>query len=120
MNRRGVEFLTTREKEAIEAFLIKLRARFPGRVSQAFLFGSKARGDSHPESDIDILLITDTIDWRFRHAISDLASDVSLASGVLIAPRVIEQVSWDQMARQGFSLYEAVVQEGLPLPFETP
>jgi predicted nucleotidyltransferase len=118
MNARLVELLSTHEREAVEDFVIRLRKQFPGRVSQTMLFGSKARGDSHPGSDIDILLITDTDDWRFRHAISDVASDVSLEYSVLIGPRVIGEASWKEMAQNRFSLYENVAREGIPLTLE--
>lgn len=115
MNSRLVGLLLPNEQEAIESFLVKLRTRYPGRIFQAILFGSKARGASHPESDIDILLVTDTDDWRFRHAVSDVASDVSLEYDVLIGPRIIGQARWDQMAREGFSLYESIVRAGVPI-----
>lgn len=118
MNPQLVERLSPHERQAIKTFLTQLWARFPNRVFQAILFGSKARGDSHPESDIDILLIVDRDDWRFQHTISDVASDVSLEYGVLIGPRVIGRAHWDQMARERFSLYENVAQDGIPLTLE--
>ncbi len=89
-----------------------------GRVFQTILFGSKARGDSHPDSDIDILLVVDVDDWRLRHEISDVASDVSLEFSVLIGPRVIGKAGWEEMARERFSLYENVAREGIPLTLE--
>jgi len=115
VNSRLVELLLPNEQEAIETFLVRLGTLYPGRILQAILFGSKARGAAHPESDIDILLVADTDDWRFRHAVSDVASDVSLEYDVLIGPRIIEQTHWKQMAREGFSLYENVIREGVPI-----
>jgi predicted nucleotidyltransferase len=85
------------------------------RVRQMILFGSKARGDSHVGSDIDILLIVDDEDWRFRHAISNIAADVSLVHDVLIEPRVVGQARWDEMRRHRFALYENVQAEGVGL-----
>ena len=75
----------------------------------------KARGDSGPESDIDILVVASTEHWRFRHAISDLASDVSLEYGVLIAPRVIAQERWERMRQASYSFYRNVAREGVSL-----
>ena len=115
VNLQLAERLAPHEQEAVKSFLIRLRMTFPDRVLQAILFGSKARGDSHPDSDIDILLIVDSDEWRFQHAISDVASDVSLEYGVLIGPRVIGQSHWEEMARERFSLYENVAREGIPL-----
>jgi predicted nucleotidyltransferase len=65
--------LKPHEQRAVSDFVDRLQRHHPKRVLQTILFGSKARGDSTPESDIDILIIVDDEDWRFSHAISDLA-----------------------------------------------
>jgi len=45
-----------------------LKEKFP--VKEVILFGSKARGDSDEESDIDLLLVTTrSIHWRERQTI---------------------------------------------------
>ncbi len=113
-----IERLSHNEREAIESFLARLWAQYPERIFQAILFGSKSRGDSHPESDIDVLLITDQDEWRFQHAISDIASDVSLEYSVLIGPRVIGQARWAEMTQEHFGLCENVEREGIPLTLE--
>ncbi len=113
--RQPIEHLSRNEQEAISAFLGRLERQYPGRIHQAILFGSKARGDSHPESDVDILLIANGEDWRFDHAVSDLAADVSLKYDVLINPHVIGRERWERMGRERFSLYENVLREGVPL-----
>jgi len=118
MNPQLDGLLQDTEQEAIESFLANLWARYPNRLFQAILFGSKARGDSHSESDVDILLIVDEDDWRFRHAISDVAADVSLEYAVLIGSQAISRERWQRMARERFSLYENVARESIPLTME--
>ncbi len=107
--------LSKPEHRAIETFLTRVRQAHPQRVKQMRLFGSKARSDSHAGSDIDILLIVDEENWRLRHAISNIAADVSLSYDVLIEPRVISQTRWDKMRRHRFALYENVQAEGVGL-----
>ena len=68
MNRCPLVFLPERERRAIEAFVGRIWQTYPEKVQQIILFGSKVRGDSHATSDIDILLIVDEEEWRFRHA----------------------------------------------------
>ena len=103
------------EQQAIRTFLSRLWLQYPKRIFQAILFGSKSRRDSQPESDIDILLIVDDEDWRFSHAISDVAADVSLEYNLLIDPRVIGRERWERMARENLSLYQNIAREGIPI-----
>ncbi len=107
--------LLPREEQAISKLAGLLRQHYPERVRETVLFGSKARGDSRPWSDIDILIIVDRDDWRLSHAISNLAADVSLEFDVLIGPRVIGQERWERMKQRRFGLYQNVAAEGIPL-----
>jgi predicted nucleotidyltransferase len=101
--------LTREERQAVEAFVTELRQRYPDRIQDVILFGSKARGDSHPDSDIDILILVDDDDWRFSHAISRLAARISLNYDMLLGPRVIRQSRWRRSL-----LYPTVSSEGIP------
>jgi uncharacterized protein len=107
--------LEPHEEQAVVEFLDILERRHSERVRQTMLFGSKARGDSEPMSDIDILVITDRDDWHLSHSISDIAADVSLEYNVVIGPRVIGHARWERMKRDRFTLYRNVVADGIPL-----
>ena len=111
--------LSSNELRAVTAFASQLHQHYPKRVLNMVLFGSKARGDSQPWSDIDILIVADSEDWRFQHAISTLAARVSLEYDVVIGPRVVAQARWEHMKRHQFSLYRNVVSEGIPLIEQT-
>ncbi|MFQ5409013.1 MAG: nucleotidyltransferase domain-containing protein [Anaerolineales bacterium] len=119
MNPRFDKLIEQNERDAIDAFIGLLRRDFAGRIRNVVLFGSKARGDSHVESDIDVLIIADAEDWQFRHAIIDVSSDVSLEYDVLIAPRIISQQRWAQLEDGGTGLYENIARDGIPLDFAT-
>jgi predicted nucleotidyltransferase len=43
-----------------------LRELYGERLKQVVLFGSWARGDAHPESDIDLLVVLDEVESRWR------------------------------------------------------
>jgi predicted nucleotidyltransferase len=93
-----------------------LQDHFPGEIFQATLFGSKARGDGGPWSDIDVLITVREESWPLRAEISTLAADVSLEYDVLIGPRIIGQARWERMKKAGFSLYKNIAIEGVSLP----
>lgn len=115
MSKRVIARLPAHERRAVEAFLNQLNRRFPGQIVETMLFGSKARGDSGPDSDIDVLAVVREESWVLREEISTLAARISLEYDVLLGPRVIGQERWEQMQREGFSLYRNIAQEGIPL-----
>jgi predicted nucleotidyltransferase len=115
LNEKHQPNLTAKEHQAIETFLDRLHQRYPGQILQAVLFGSKARGDSGPHSDIDILIIIEEENWPLRGEISTIAARVSLEYDVLIGPRVIGRERWESMKRRRFGLYRNIVAEGIPL-----
>jgi predicted nucleotidyltransferase len=104
------ELLTPQERQAVDAFVQSLRQQYPDRIKQIILYGSKARGDSHPDSDIDVLILVDDDHWRFSHAIGKIASRISLHRDVLLGPCVISQERWPRTI-----LYRTVADEGILL-----
>ena len=109
------ELLAPNEVQAVHQFVEQLREQYPERIREAVLFGSKARGDSRAWSDIDVLIIVDSEEWQFKHAISDVGSRVSLEFDVVIGPRVIGEERWARMARNDSGLYRNIAAEGIPL-----
>ena len=105
--------LTPIEIDALRAFTTCLQEAFLRQVKEIALFGSKARGDSQVDSDMDVLVIVGQEDRTLRRKIIDVASAVSLEYDVLISPRVISQKRWQE--RQNFSLYQNIARDALPL-----
>ena len=69
------------------AFLGKLRGTYD--VAQVIMFGSRARGDHRPDSDLDLAVVLngrrgDFIDIKLDMA--GIAFDVMLETGVLVQP----------------------------------
>jgi predicted nucleotidyltransferase len=104
--------LTPNESAAVERLKQVLTRDF-GLV-KLVLYGSKARGDSHPESDIDVLLVLrDEFDWRTKHAIYDVCFDIDLEYDVLLQPIVCSQARYDDPLIRATSLYQNVLEEGV-------
>jgi uncharacterized protein len=107
------EALSQSEAQALLAFTDQLQRAFPGQIHQVLLFGSKARGEAHADSDVDVLIITVCEDRSLRHAIIDLASDCSLEYNVLLSPRIISVQRWQD--KQGFSFYRNIARDARPV-----
>jgi predicted nucleotidyltransferase len=72
-------------REAAEAFLRRLAGSYD--VERAFLFGSRARGDHRPDSDLDLAIVLrgDRRDFiATKLAMAGIAFDVMLETGVLV------------------------------------
>jgi len=105
--------LTDQDQKAIQGFVSYLQQSIPDLVEGVALFGSKARGDSQKDSDIDVLVILSQEDRKLRREILRQAARFSLEYDVLLSPRVIGAERWAEM--RGFSLYQNVQQEAAGL-----
>jgi predicted nucleotidyltransferase len=105
--------LSQQENQAIGAFVSQGQKNFPSQIIRFALFGSKARGDSGPDSDVDILVLVKEEDRDLRGKLIDLASDISLEYEVLLSPRVIGEERW--RARKGFQLYQNIARDAVAI-----
>jgi predicted nucleotidyltransferase len=64
------------------------------------LFGSKARGDDKPDSDIDVLVIVTTDDWRICDVVYDIVTDIFLQTDISISPKVISKKFLEQLRKE--------------------
>lgn len=114
---RLVPPLTPSDAQALAVFANRLREDLREHVVDIRLFGSKARGDATPESDIDVLVVVSAgLDRRrLQDQVVDLAFDVNLAHDVYISPRVVtEDALTDELELRSSFLGEAL-REGFRL-----
>ena len=109
---KGVELANT-DQQALQEFVRYLYQSIPEQIEFIALFGSKARGDSQKESDIDVLVILAEENGELRREILKHAARFSLQYDVLLSPRVIGARRWEEM--RGFSIYQNVQQEATGL-----
>jgi uncharacterized protein len=58
-------------------------------VHEVRIFGSRARGDETPESDLDVLIVVDYLDHAIEKYISDCAWEVGFPEDIIIVPVAI-------------------------------
>lgn len=105
--------LTGNEQAVLAKLKVALTEQF--ELVELRLFGSKARGDSHLESDIDVVVVLENCDWKTEYAVYDLCYDLSVDSGVVITPVVYSRSDYESPLRQATPFREAVVREGVTL-----
>jgi len=106
--------LSRDEREAIEEATRILKERFP--VRDVILFGSKVRGESSKDSDIDLLLLTtQPIHWKERHAIVDALFEVEMRYDVVINIVVNTVHDWHEGMCTVLPIHEEINREGVTI-----
>ena len=74
------------EDRALQRFTGMLRNRFGPRLREVRLFGSTARGERHEDSDIDVAVLVDGLDWREKREVYGWPFDVLMETGIYLSP----------------------------------
>ena len=66
---------------------------------EVWLYGSEARGDARPDSDIDLLILFNkpTLDGKNEDDIFKITYPIEVETGVIINPVVRSMVQWESM-----------------------
>ncbi len=80
------------------------------------LYGSYARGDFHPNSDIDLLILIDKkkISWDDEKEIKYPLYDIEFDTGKIISPLIYSREKWEN-PKVVTPFYENVTQDGIIL-----
>jgi uncharacterized protein len=106
--------MNTVENEIIREFKERLRDRIgPCRL---VLFGSRARGDADPDSDMDILVELDQpVDDHIRSRISECAWEACFAKGIYLSALPVYRQEWENGVESVSMLAGNVRRDGLEL-----
>jgi predicted nucleotidyltransferase len=112
---RQLRDLTDKERQIALAFVDKLQRQFDGRLISAILFGSRARGDAEPDSDMDMLVVVSEADPETRKAIDHLAVEVWLEYGIYLSTLVWGRAHWQKVVQLQTLLYQNIRRDGIEL-----
>jgi predicted nucleotidyltransferase len=110
----GDPILPKTEKIVLDRFKALLSERVG--LHSLTLFGSRARGDADPDSDLDVLVVLDSRPTdRGRDLISDCAWEAGFEYGLVVVPVVFEKREWEEGPERYSLLSQAVLAEGIPI-----
>lgn len=102
-----------REQPIIEEFKRRIGQRFPGELVRLVVFGSQARGEATAESDIDVLAVIRSEDWKLGDEIRDLGYELEIAHGLVLSIQVMSQQQYNERKALGSTFLANVEREGL-------
>lgn len=101
------------EQPIIEEFKRRVEARFPGELVRLVIFGSKVRGEATPESDVDLLAVIQSENWRLGDEIRSMGYALELEHGVVLSIQVISRNHYERLRANGTQFFHVLEQEGV-------
>lgn len=105
--------LTQKEKKVIEEFKERIKEKFADEIIKIVVFGSKARGDAEKNSDIDILVITSSDDWRMGDEIREIGYELDEEIDYRLSIQVIPESHINYLRNNGFQFIKNIESEGV-------
>ncbi len=107
--------LTAVERRAVYEFVAELRKRYGSRIVNVWLFGSRARGEGGPESDLDLLVVVNGDERQMAGDIACLGSGLDLKYGVVLSDLTMSFERFEWHRRHQAPLYKNLLREGIEL-----
>lgn len=106
------KLLESRVKQILLACRGSIRANYP--AATIVLYGSQARGQAGPESDMDLLvLLNENVTAEKKRVIRDMLYEISLAQDLVISTIVRSHETWNSPISQATPLYRIIQEEGI-------
>ncbi|MEW6697299.1 MAG: nucleotidyltransferase domain-containing protein [Bacillota bacterium] len=102
-------------KEAINEFSNILKTKLKDNIKEIRLFGSVARGNASPDSDIDILVILRREDSLVEDIILDTTVDVNLKYDVVVSATTMTERDYTYAPFMKSLFYKNIQKEGVLL-----
>ena len=105
--------LTPAEQAWLDEYRQTLARDYPGLVEDIVIFGSKARGDAGPDSDLDVLVVVGEADRQTRREVRHAGHLLSVLGNALPSIMVYSRTEWSERGRDGSAFHRAVTRDGV-------
>ena len=101
----------------LQEFQKKIPESMRSHIRQLTLFGSAARGEDQPESDVDVLVLLDEKSQEREEALREAAYQAMWACDFerLLSLKILSLIEYEDRLAKGYSFYQNVEREGVPL-----
>lgn len=106
--------MTAVERAVLERFKALVAGRL--QVQKLILFGSRARGEADPESDVDVVVVLEgSADRGAKDFVSDCAWEAGFHHGLVLVPVVFGRKEWESGPERDSVFVRLVEAEGVPV-----
>lgn len=92
---------------------LKKRLAEAVRLVDFRVFGSRARGDAEPDSDMDVFIEVEEFDKQIRTRIRDIVWEVGYEHGVYISPLIFTRHEIEDSPLRSAPIVRNIVEEGV-------
>ena len=85
------------ERTWLDRYREAIRKECPDAVRDLLIYGSKARGDAHEDSDIDMLVIVKKGHDHVKNRLTDMADDLAVAANAAPSTIALTEDEWGRM-----------------------
>jgi len=101
--------------EAVQDAKERLRARFGNRFRSLILFGSRAWGRPHPQSDVDLCIVIEGLTQHDRSDAIEIVAGVAVDRLAPLSPLVFGSEQLDRYLSIEYRLAEDITRRGIAL-----
>ena len=105
--------LSESEENALKRLRDELSGRYP--IIDIRLYGSKARGEGGPDSDLDVMIVIPDYDRAMVAEIDDIIYRINLEHDVFISALVFGRDELEKGPMSESPIYKLIQMEGVPL-----
>lgn len=109
------ENLSEEEKKAVLEIKEKIILLLGKQLKLFYLFGSKARGDFDPDSDVDIAIVVDDLTRETKHKIIDIVVEAETKHIVVISTLILSSRDFLELKKHERRIALDIEKEGIPL-----
>lgn len=101
--------------QVLEKLSHQLHALLRDNLVEIRLYGSWARQQAHPHSDVDIVVVVQQLTLNLWHQVYELAARLSLEHDLVLSINLLAQQEWEELQRLQTLYARRLQEEGVPL-----
>lgn len=105
--------MTEQDRRVVKRFKELIAAK--ADLHEVRVFGSRARGDAAPESDLDVLVIVDHLDHELEKYISECAWEAGFPEDIIVVPITLSVDALQNSPLRESVFIQNVYREGVAL-----